>query len=86
MKLKKNENNIYQYYPTTKDYLIALIYFPNFVKLIDLIGKPYERFHQWIIENDQLRDDDTPVGGKLHNVGARFKGSMCVRGLVSITS
>jgi hypothetical protein len=44
--------------PSTKDYLIALVYFPNFVKLLDTGNKPYETIVDWLLEKENLLKDD----------------------------
>jgi len=61
MRYKKNKDNVYQYDPTTKDYLIALSYFPNYIKLINPEGKNYQKVHSWLLENEErLKNDDVP--------------------------
>jgi hypothetical protein len=57
------ENNKYgyQYDPSTKDYLIALSYFLNFVILINSQGKKYQKVHSWLLENEErLKNEDVP--------------------------
>jgi hypothetical protein len=58
------ENNKYgyQYDPSTKDYLIALSYFPNYTKLINPVGKTYQKVHSWLLVNEErLKNDDIPL-------------------------
>ncbi len=61
MRYKKNKDNVYQYDPSIKEYLIALVYFTNYVKLINPVGKGYQKVHSWLLENEErLKNYDIP--------------------------
>lgn len=49
----------FQHKASTKDYLIALAYYPNFVKLLDTSNKPYKELVNWLLENEKsvLKDE-----------------------------
>lgn len=40
----------------TKDYLLALINYPNYVKLLDSKGKNYEIFYNWVLAEALIKD------------------------------
>ena len=54
----KNQKKRYYNNPSTKDYLVALVYFPNFVKLLDTSNAPYEKIITWLLEKESLLKED----------------------------
>jgi len=54
--MKKKEENFYR--GTSKECLIAMGYYPNFIKMINPENKPYEKLHQWLLENEKGFDDN----------------------------
>lgn len=55
----KNEKRKYEHKASTRDYLIALSYFPNFVKLLNSKDKPYEKLTDWLIEKESFLTDES---------------------------
>jgi hypothetical protein len=41
-----------------KEYLHALLYYPNYVKLIEPKDKPYEKVHQWLLRKHNFMSDE----------------------------
>src|ERR1700752_2760866 len=55
----KKKPKAYEHKASAKDYLVALAYFPNYVKLLNPTDKPYEKLINWLIEKEAfLKDDD----------------------------
>ena len=55
----KKKKVTFEHKATSREYLVALYYFPNFVKLLDLNNKPYSKLAAWILEKEVfLKDKD----------------------------
>lgn len=50
----------FQHKASTKDYLIALAYYPNLVKLLDTSNKPYKELVNWLLEKEKSVLKDEP--------------------------
>jgi hypothetical protein len=49
----------YQHKASTRDYLISLAYFPNFIKLLDTNNKSYKALADWLVTNGKfIRNDE----------------------------
>jgi len=56
------KNHSLEYTPSSKDYLLALGQFPNYLKLLSPEGKSYQKLHTWLLEHEDLlnRNDKYP--------------------------
>lgn len=52
------KNRSLEYTPSSKDYLLALDQFPNYLKLLNPEGKSYQKLHTWILEHEELLHGD----------------------------
>jgi hypothetical protein len=55
----KKQRELYVYKASTKDYLLALANFPNFVKKLACEGRPYQKLVEYLLEHEvQLLNED----------------------------
>lgn len=57
----KKKEIVYEHQASSKDNLVALVYYPWYTKLLNPEGRPYEKFHQWLIDNEKVLEDEDRI-------------------------